>query len=239
MRRIISFALALAIGVTAATLAGCNGSDNGQDDSLNPYLRAAALLKAGKYVSSPRGTKVYPEAGVTADEKELESIDIGLTTTFDKVRCNYPNTPQKHPGFDYAEWEVALFVSEVTPGGNVAFRVPCDGYCGTQYDQGGFIYAGGMVTGVVGDSYTISLPDVKLDKYDGLANGAEFEAEHWWLATVDAAKYEATKIHGIGQGHPIIPSCGGSLAPPNASGALTLHYDDVPSGSHTCILVVD
>lgn len=202
----------------------------------NPFWRADQLVKKGVYTASPLGAKLYTEAGVTLNAQEKDAVDEGLTAVFEKVRCNYPNTPKAHPAFQYSEWEVLFFQSEVTPGGNVAFRVPCGSYCGTQWDQGGYIYAAAMVTGVVGETYTIAVPDVKLDRYEQLKKGTEFEGEHWWLASVDGAKYELTKIHGVGQGHPIIPDCQASLKQEAQVPALRVQD---PQNAYICILPVE
>ncbi len=225
MRR---FAIALVLLVPLLMGSKCSGAKVEGGKNLNPYWRAQQLVRAGTDIFSPKGATIYPEAGVTVDETEKRMIDQGLDSVFRKVRCNYPNHPNAHPdhpGFRYGEWDIAVFESELTPAGNAAFRVPVDGYAGTRWDRGGFIYAAAMVTGVVGETYTIALPDVKAGKYEAFKNGADYEGEHWWLATVDADKYEATKVHGAGQGHPIISGCPGSLRAQPHLHAISPKYD--------------
>lgn len=220
----------------------CGDPDVAGGADLNPHFRAEKLVRAGTSLRTPKGAPVFPESGVSIDSQEYQAIDDGLDSVFAKVRCNYPGTPAGHPGFRHSEWEVVVFRSEITPGGNVAFRVPVDGYAGTKWDQGGFIYAGAMVTGVVGESYTIALPDSQ-GRLEAFRNGADYEGEHWWLATVDPEKYRATEVHGQGQGHPIIPGCGNALKAQPEVPALTVRYDAAPGFAGReifyCVIPVD
>jgi hypothetical protein len=79
--------------------------------------------------------------------------------------------------------------------------VPAQQYAGSDYDQGGFIYAAGMVLAFNPCAFVIAEHDRDLSR---VSNVVRFEGEHLVLYYNDRALYERTADHSRGGGHPIL-----------------------------------
>jgi hypothetical protein len=79
--------------------------------------------------------------------------------------------------------------------------VPAQQYAGTDYDQGGFIYAAGMVLAFNPCALVIAEHDRDLSR---VSNVVRFEGEHLVLFYNDRALYQRTADHSRGGGHPIL-----------------------------------
>ena len=79
--------------------------------------------------------------------------------------------------------------------------VPAQQYAGSDYDQGGFIYAAGMVLAFNPCAFVIAEHDRDLWR---VSNVVRFEGEHLVLYYNDRALYERTADHSRGGGHPIL-----------------------------------
>jgi hypothetical protein len=79
--------------------------------------------------------------------------------------------------------------------------VPAQQYAGSDYDQGGFIYAAGMVLAFNPCAFVIAEHDRDLGR---VSNVVRFEGEHLVLYYNDRALYERTADHSRGGGHPIL-----------------------------------
>lgn len=126
------------------------------------------------------------------------AVITGINAAIAKARCaGYTQ------GLNPNDYRVETVKGEMyTPPGPgqiplPVFRLPCGVYCGTGFDQGGFVYAAGQFI----PPNTIKLPDT------AGAQAAEFEFEHHVLYHNDRAEYQRTAIHTIESGHPIIPAC--------------------------------
>jgi hypothetical protein len=79
--------------------------------------------------------------------------------------------------------------------------VPAQQYAGSDYDQGGFIYAAGMVLAFNPCAFVIAEHDRDLGR---VSNVVRYEGEHVILYYNDRALYERTADHSRGGGHPIL-----------------------------------
>lgn len=130
-----------------------------------------------------------------ADTESISAIQSGLNRAFEKARCNgYTRN------LSIGSYNIRTVEGELR-NGLVVFRVENSSYANTEYDQGGFIY----VTGQFRPPNTIVVPKYS-DNFNQLSTAIEYEAEHKILYDNDKAKYERTKFHGVGEGHPLF-SC--------------------------------
>jgi len=74
-------------------------------------------------------------------------------------------------------------------------------YAGSIYDQGGYIYAAGMVIYFTPPAFVIAEHTKDLDR---VSNVVRYEGEHLVLYFNDRQRYEATKDHSKGGSHPIL-----------------------------------
>src|SRR5262249_32554262 len=74
-------------------------------------------------------------------------------------------------------------------------------YAGSIYDQGGYIYAAGMVISFNPSAFVIAEHSRDLNR---VSNVVRYEGEHLVLFYNDRRRYEATKDHSKGGGHPIL-----------------------------------
>lgn len=79
--------------------------------------------------------------------------------------------------------------------------VPAQQYAGSYYDQGGFIYAAGMVLAFNPSAFVIAEHNRDLWR---VSNVVRYEGEHIILYYNDRALYEKTADHSRGGGHPIL-----------------------------------
>ena len=74
-------------------------------------------------------------------------------------------------------------------------------YAGTDYDQGGFVYAAGMVIGYNPMSFVIAEHTQDLNR---VSEVVRYEGEHLVLYHNDRRRYSQTADHSQGGGHPIL-----------------------------------
>lgn len=155
--------------------------------------------------SSPLGVQIWIEDGAECSLEARRAIERGLARTFAKSGClGYPRT------LTYGDAIVAIVKGEPDSQGNPAYRIPAGPYAGTIYDKGGYILVAGEVISV-GDQIgnIIVIPEHRTNMAH-LETVTEHEWEHVEYAWHDAERFEATKFHGVGEGHPIMPECPGT-----------------------------
>ncbi|HYP54633.1 MAG TPA: hypothetical protein VEQ42_13870, partial [Pyrinomonadaceae bacterium] len=74
-------------------------------------------------------------------------------------------------------------------------------YAGSVYDQGGYVYASGMVISTQQSAFIIAEHE---RDWHRVSDVARYEGEHLVLYHNDRRRYEATKDHSQGGGHPIL-----------------------------------
>lgn len=81
------------------------------------------------------------------------------------------------------------------------FAIPVGQYAGTDYDQGGFMYAAGMVIGYNPGAFIIA---ETAKNFEQVSEIVRFEGEHIVLYHNDRQRYNETADHSKGGGHPIL-----------------------------------
>lgn len=146
-----------------------------------------------------KGVRIRREPGVEVPLAACIAIEQGITATQIRTRRKYGTS------LNLTDYIVAVVRSERDSDGNPSYRLPAGPYAGSVYDKGGYILvAGQMLTAGAPYGNIIVLPE-HTDNFDHMERAAEYEAEHVELAWWDGDEFEATKIHGQGKGHPIIP----------------------------------
>jgi hypothetical protein len=168
----------------------------------NPALIARAEQVTGDsfpiVTTTPRGVTVF--ARITPQVDLLNAIDRGFADLFAVAeRHGYHNRMR----FD----DYTVFIGradrlkdrqgQYSPD----IAVPAQQYAGTDYDQGGFIYAAGMVLAFNPCAFVIAEHDRDLGR---VSNVVRFEGEHLILYYNDRGLYERTADHSRGGGHPIL-----------------------------------
>ena len=147
---------------------------------------------------TPRGAAVYgvrrPSAAM------LAAIDQGLTDLFAVARKNGYGR-----GLNYADYTVYIARADRDrdSGGRYSpdIAVGAAQYAGSEYDQGGFVYAAGMVLANSPMSFVIAEHTRDLNRVSDIVR---FEGEHLVLYHNDRRRYAQTADHSRGGGHPIL-----------------------------------
>lgn len=150
-------------------------------------------------VRTPKGASVYavnkPSASV------LRTIDKGLTDLFAVARKN-----GYRKRLNYTDYSIYIARPDRTKDSqgqySPDFAVGNIGsYAGSLYDQGGFVYAAGMVIANNPCSFMIAEHTKNLDR---ISNVVRYEGEHLVLYHNDRRRYTETADHSRGGGHPIL-----------------------------------
>ncbi|HEX3559561.1 MAG TPA: hypothetical protein VHU19_10160 [Pyrinomonadaceae bacterium] len=147
---------------------------------------------------TPRGVQVYavnkpvPEA--------LRAIDDGLTELFAVAR-RHGYTAR----LNYTDYTVFIARADRTRDSAGAYSpdiaLGAAQYAGSVYDQGGYIYAAGMVLSTEPCAFLIAEHERDFQR---IANVTRYEGEHIVLFHNDRRLYEQTADHSRGGGHPIL-----------------------------------
>jgi len=147
---------------------------------------------------TPRGVRVYavrrpaPEA--------LRAIDDGLTELFAVARRHGYGAR-----LSYTDYTVFIARADRTRDSAGAYSpdiaVGAAQYAGSVYDQGGYIYAAGMVLSTEPCAFLIAEHERDFQR---IANVTRYEGEHIVLYHNDRRLYEQTADHSRGGGHPIL-----------------------------------
>jgi hypothetical protein len=147
---------------------------------------------------TPRGAMVYsvnrPRAAM------LAAIDRGLADLFAVARRN--GYARKTNFADYTIYIArADRVRDSSGRYSPDIAVGAAQYAGTDYDQGGFIYAAGMVVAFNPCTFVIAEHTADLQR---VADVVRYEGEHLILYHNDRNRYSQTADHSRGGGHPIL-----------------------------------
>ena len=150
------------------------------------------------FSQTPNGARVY--AVKQPDSKILNAIDDGLTQLFAVARKNnYRNR------LNYSDYTIFIAVPDRLKDSSKQYSpdiaVSAAQYAGTEYDQGGFIYAAGMVLAFNPCAFIIA---EHTKNFERVSNVVRYEGEHLVLYYNDRKLYEKTADHSKGGGHPIL-----------------------------------
>jgi hypothetical protein len=164
-------------------------------------LQQAQAISGDNFTVStrtPRGALVY--AVSRPSSAVLNTIDRGLTDLFAVSRKN--GYTRKTNYGDYT-----IFIARADRTKNAAGQYSPDiavgaaQYAGSQYDQGGFIYAAGMVISNNPCAFVIA---EHTRNFERIQEVVRYEGEHLVLFHNDRRRYSATMDHSRGGGHPIL-----------------------------------
>lgn len=154
--------------------------------------------KFGYFSQSPKGARIY---SVTRPSSQmLNAIDTGLSDLFVVARKN-----RYSKSLNYSDYTIFIGKADRMKDsqGNYSpdIAVSAAQYAGTDYDQGGFIYAAGMVIGYNPNAFLIAEHTKNLQR---VSEVVRYEGEHLVLYQNDRKRYQQTADHSQGGGHPIL-----------------------------------
>ena len=164
-------------------------------------MASAEKVTGDRFTVSTRtknGAAVYavtkPSAAV------LAAIDKGLTDLFAVARKNgYRNR------LNYSDYSIYIGKADRTKDSQGQYSpdiaVGAAQYAGSVFDQGGYIYAAGMV--IANDPCSFVIVE-HTKNFDRISNVVRYEGEHLVLYHNDRRRYAATADHSKGGGHPIL-----------------------------------
>ena len=173
-------------------------SVNAQDRNL---LANAMRVTGDRFTVSaktPKGANVYSVTRPSATV--LKAIDKGLTDLFAVSRKNGYNKR-----LNYSDYSIFIGKADRLKDSQGQYSpdiaVAANQYAGSVYDQGGFIYAAGMV--ISNDPCAFVIAEHTKD-FDRISKIVRYEGEHLVLYHNDRRRYAATADHSKGGGHPIL-----------------------------------
>jgi hypothetical protein len=147
---------------------------------------------------TPRGANVYSVRRPSA--AMISAIDTGLTNLFAVARRNGYSR-----GLNYSDYTIFIANADRTKDSSGRYSpdiaVGAAQYAGSQYDQGGYVYAAGMVVSFSPMSFVIAEHTRDLNRVSDLMR---YEGEHLILYHNDRRRYAQTADHSRGGGHPIL-----------------------------------
>ena len=148
--------------------------------------------------STPNGVTVV---AVSMPRREvLDAIDSGFVDLFAVARRHGYRSR-----LNFGDYTVFLARPDRTKDSSGQYSpdiaVPAGQYAGSGYDQGGYIYAAGMVLAFNPSAFIIAEHE---GDWQRISNVVRFEGEHLVLYYNDRALYERTADHSRGGGHPIL-----------------------------------
>jgi hypothetical protein len=150
------------------------------------------------YVRTARGAQVFARSQPSAEV--LAAIDDGLADLFRVARRHGYGAR-----LDYEQYTIFIARADRTKDSRGAYSpdiaVPAGQYAGSAYDQGGFVYAAGMVLAYNPCAFIIAEHERDMQR---IADVVRYEGEHLVLYHNDRPLYTRTADHSRGGGHPIL-----------------------------------
>jgi hypothetical protein len=148
--------------------------------------------------STPRGVSIF--AISTPSPNVLAAIDQGFTELFAVARRHGYSRR-----LNFSDYTVFIARADRTKDSAGQYSpdvaVPAGQYAGGYYDQGGFIYAAGMVLAFNPSAFVFAEHERDFSR---ISNVVRYEGEHIILYYNDRALYEKTADHSRGGTHPIL-----------------------------------
>jgi hypothetical protein len=174
----------------------------GQYRSIAPGLVTRAEQITGDrfqlVTSTPRGVTVIARTAPRADM--LNAIDQGFADLFEVAQRRGYRSRMR-----FSDYTIFVARADRTKDSQGRYSpdiaLPAQQYAGTYYDQGGFIYAAGMVLAFNPCAFVIAEHERDFSR---VSNVVRFEGEHLILYYNDRALYRKTADHSRGGGHPIL-----------------------------------
>lgn len=174
------------------------GEQNQFDSAL---VREAERISGDRFTvatKTPSGAIVY--AVRQPSRATLQAIDDGLDDLFAVARKN-----NYRSGLSYSDYTIFIARADRTKdsAGNYSpdIAIGAAQYAGSVYDQGGYVYAAGMVTSFNPSAFMIAEHERNLQR---ITEVVRYEGEHIVLYHNDRRKFRQTADHSKGGGHPIL-----------------------------------
>ncbi len=150
------------------------------------------------FSETSKGARVYSVNQPST--KMLNAIDTGLSDLFKIAKKhNYTNR------LNYSDYTIFIAKPDRTKDASGQYSpdiaVSAYQYAGSVYDQGGFVYAAGMVLSNNPCAFVFAEHTKDLQR---VSNIVRYEGEHLVLYHNDRRKYRETADHSQGGGHPIL-----------------------------------
>jgi hypothetical protein len=147
--------------------------------------------------TTPRGARVVAVSRPNA--QTLSAIDRGLAELFAAARRRGYRERLSHPDYtifiarpDRTKDSAGAYSPDIALGAAQ--------YAGSVYDQGGYVFAAGLVLSTQGCAFVIAEHE---RNWQRVADVARYEGEHIVLYHNDRRLYSQTADHSQGGGHPI------------------------------------
>lgn len=150
------------------------------------------------FSQTQKGARVYSVNRPSA--QMLNAIDAGLNNLFAAARKN-----RYSRRLNFSDYTIFIGKADRTQNSQKQYSpdiaVNAGQYAGSDYDQGGFIYAAGMVLGYNPNAFLIA---EHTRDFQRVSEAVRFEGEHLVLYHNDRRRYEETADHSQGGGHPLL-----------------------------------
>jgi hypothetical protein len=147
---------------------------------------------------TPKGARIF--AVNQPNIKTLNAIDQGLADLFAIARKN-----NYFKRLNYSDYTIFIARPDRTKDSGNQYSpdiaAPLNQYAGSIYDQGGYVYAAGMVIAFNPCAFVIAEHEKELQR---VSNVVRYEGEHLVLYHNDRRRYNETADHSQGGGHPIL-----------------------------------
>jgi hypothetical protein len=173
-------------------------AQSGTDRKLIAYAEQISGDTFPFVTRTQRGVRVFARTQPRAEV--MRAIDDGFTELFQIAR-RHGYTRR----LNYSDYTVFIGRADRMKDsqGNYSpdVAVPAGQYAGSGYDQGGFVYAGGMVLTFNPSAFLIAEHD---RQWQRVSNVVRYEGEHLVLYYNDRALFDKTADHSKGGFHPIL-----------------------------------
>jgi hypothetical protein len=187
-----------ALMLASTSIRPVSAQGSGTDRKLVAYAQQISGDTFPVVTRTGRGVRVFARTHPRAEV--MRAIDDGFTELFQIARRRgYTRR------MNYSDYTVFIGRADRMKDsqGNYSpdVAVPAGQYAGSGYDQGGFIYAGGMVLTFDPSAFLIAEHD---RSWDRVSNVVRYEGEHLVLYFNDRQLFNKTADHSTGGYHPIL-----------------------------------
>lgn len=187
---------------TAVILAvGLCAFQNGRAQTDRDLIKEAVRVTKDSFsfqANTPKGARIY--AVNKPNSAMLKAIDQGLTDLFVVARKN-----NYRKRLNYSDYTIFIAKADRTQNAEKVYSpdiaVGAAQYAGSVYDQGGFIYAAGMVLSNNPCAFVFA---EHTKNFERVSDVVRYEGEHLVLYHNDRRRYNETADHSQGGGHPIL-----------------------------------
>lgn len=189
------------VAASVLLLVGATSNVNAQRSVEQRLIERARQITGDSFLvstSTQRGVRVF--ARVQPNAATLRAIDDGFTELFNIARRHGYRARLSH-----ADYTVFIARADRAKDSSGAYSpdiaIAAGQYAGSGYDQGGYIYAAGMVLAYNPCAFIIAEHDREFGR---ISNVVRYEGEHLILYYNDRSLYERTADHSRGGSHPIL-----------------------------------